>query len=58
MNYYSKEEKVKHVIQLTKLLKNFQLQPETYEHIQIRIFICDKFKTVSLNWINNDYRLL
>jgi hypothetical protein len=56
MNYYSKEEKVKHVIQLTKLLKNFPTT--TGEHMNIyksEYSYVDKFKTVSLNWINNDY---
>ena len=56
MNYYSKEEKVKHIVKLTNLLRNFPTTTgRTMDIYNDEYSFVDKFKTISMNWVNNDY---
>jgi hypothetical protein len=56
MNYYSKEEKVKHIVKLTKLLRNFPTTTgRTMDIYNDEYSFVEKFKTISMHWVNNDY---
>ena len=56
MNYYSKEEKVKHIVKLTDLLRNFPTTTgRTMDIYNDEYSFVEKFKTISMNWVNNEY---
>ena len=49
MNYYSKEEKVKHIVKLTKLLRNFPTTTgQTMDIYNDEYSFVEKFKTISM----------
>ena len=54
--YYSKEEKVKIIVDIIKKLKTFPTKNgSTIDLYNKEYKYVEKFKTISMNWVNNEY---